>query len=163
MHKTNNIGNLKLFHTGYTDAAGNKIEGKVIWETLVEAGLATGEFGSSSMDLLPTDTAVEKYDNLMKKYQHGNNNGWFILPVLATGFQLLSAWLSMQPVQEAESRCRSAAAKHEFHAVAVPDNELLCMLELHLGILALLGSQQRASDYHVPAHEPYHEQKGKCG
>lgn len=67
------------------------------------------------------------------------------------------------PVQEAESRCRSAAAKHEFHAVAVPDNELLCMLELHLGILALLGSQQRASDYHVPAHEPYHEQKGKCG
>ena len=94
--KSNNIGNLKLFHTGYTDAAGNKIEGKVIWETLVEAGLATGEFGSSSMDLLPTDTAVEKYDNLMKKYQHGNNNGWFILPVLATGFQLLSAWLSMR-------------------------------------------------------------------
>lgn len=67
------------------------------------------------------------------------------------------------PVQEAEPRCRSAAAKHEFHAVAVPDNELLCMLELHFGILALLGSQQRASDYHVPAHEPYHEQKGKCG
>lgn len=48
------------------------------------------------------------------------------------------------PVQEAEPRCRAAAAKHEFHAVAVPDNELLCMLELHLGILALLGSQQRA-------------------
>lgn len=94
--KANNIGNLKLFHTGYTDAAGNKIEGKVIWKKLVEAGLATGEFGSSSMDLLPTDTAVEKYDNLMKKYQHGNNNGWFILPVLATGFQLLSAWLSMR-------------------------------------------------------------------
>ena len=94
--KANNIGNLKLFHTGYTDAAGNKIEGKVIWKKLVEAGLATGEFGSNSMDLLPTDTAVEKYDNLMKKYQHGNNNGWFILPVLATGFQLLSAWLSMR-------------------------------------------------------------------
>lgn len=94
--KSNNIGNLKLFHTGYTDSAGNKIEGKVIWETLVKAGLATGEFGSNSMDLLPTDTAVETYDNLMKKYQHGNNNGWFILPVLATGFQLLSAWLSMR-------------------------------------------------------------------
>ena len=40
--KSNNIGNLKLFHTGYTDAAGNKIEGKVIWKKLVEAGLATG-------------------------------------------------------------------------------------------------------------------------
>ena len=30
--KANNIGNLKLFHTGYTDSAGNKIEGKVIWK-----------------------------------------------------------------------------------------------------------------------------------
>lgn len=37
--KSNNIGNLKLFHTGYTDAAGNKIEGKVIWKNLLRPDL----------------------------------------------------------------------------------------------------------------------------
>lgn len=83
--------------------------------------------------------------------------------VLATGFQLLSAWLSMRQSKKLNPGAAQQQQSMNFMPVAVPDNELLCMLELHLGILALLGSQQRASDYHVPAHEPYHEQKGKCG
>ena len=93
------IGNMVIFsgkETGYTNGNGEYVSGEQIWNTFVDSGLASGEFGSSEMQLLQTDESKEKYNDLMKVYDKGHNNGWFVLPLLAAGFQFLLAWLSQR-------------------------------------------------------------------
>ncbi len=94
------IGDLVLFHKGYTDLRGNYVSGEQIWQTFVENGLAEGEFGSEGMKLVQTEESQKKYDELMSVYKKGKNNGWFILPILATGFQFLMAWLGQRQTKK---------------------------------------------------------------
>lgn len=94
------IHNLVLFHEGYTDSRGNEVSGEQIWKIFVENGLAEGEFGTENMKLLSTGKAKDEYNEIMGKYRQGNNNGWFILPILAAGFQFLSAWLSQKQTKK---------------------------------------------------------------
>lgn len=102
-----NIGNLVLLNDGYTDFSGNYVSGESIWNTFLENGLVSGEYGSDEMKLLPDDESKSKYDDLMSRYKRGYNNGWFILPILAAGFQFLSAWLS----QRQQKKINPSAAK----------------------------------------------------
>lgn len=90
------LHNLVLFHKGYTDLKGNYVSGEQIWNAFTENGIADGEFKSESMKLLGSDEAKSKYDELMNGYKKGHNNGWFILPILAAGFQFLAMWLSQR-------------------------------------------------------------------
>lgn len=102
-NQSSSIGNLVLLQDGYTDLHGNYVTGEQIWNAFVENGLATGAYskeapkeGEASMQLLQTDDARKKYDELMSTYKKGKNNGWFILPVLATALQFLMAWLGQR-------------------------------------------------------------------
>ena len=122
------IGNLVLFHKGYTDLSGNYVEGKEIWDTLVENGLATGSFGSSEMKLLPDEASQEKYNNLMSVYKKGYNNGWFILPVLAAGFQLLLSILSQKQQKKANPSAAAAAQSMNFMMYLFPVMSLVFCL-----------------------------------
>lgn len=90
------IEDLVIFHKGYTTLSGEYVEGEQIWNTFCENGLATGEFGTEEMELLPSDEAQANYNELMAGYSKGYNNGWFILPFLAAGFQFLAAWISQK-------------------------------------------------------------------
>ena len=94
------IGDLVLFHKGYTDLRGNYVSGEQIWQTFLENGLAEGEFGSAEMKLVQTEESQTKYNELMNIYHKGTNNGWFILPILATGFQFLMAWLGQRQTKK---------------------------------------------------------------
>ncbi len=90
------IGNLVLFHQGYTDLNGNYVSGERIWNAFVENGLAEGEFGSGDMQLVKSEESQKKYDELMSVYKKGFNNGWFILPILATAFQFLMSFIGQR-------------------------------------------------------------------
>ena len=94
--KPSKIGNLVLFQTGYTDSRGNVVTGKQIWDTFVEYGIASGEFESENMQLCNTEEAQTKYNELMQTYKKGHNNGWFVLPLLAAGFQFLLTWITQR-------------------------------------------------------------------
>lgn len=102
------IHNLVLFHKGYTDLRGNEVSGEQIWNVFKENGLAEGEFQSADMKLLSTKESKDKYDEIMGKYDTGRNNGWFVLPILAAGFQFLAAWISQQQTKKTNP---SAAAQ----------------------------------------------------
>ena len=92
----NSVGNMVILQDGYTDANGKTVTGKEMWETFVEAGIAEGEYGTDQMMLCGSTEAQDKYTELMKGYDKGYNNGWFILPILAAGFQFLLAWISQK-------------------------------------------------------------------
>ncbi len=112
--KYGKIENLVLFHKGYTNLRGEKIEGESIWQTLLDYGIAEGEFGGDNMKLLPNNAAKEKYDELMSGYKQGYNNGLFILPVLAAGFQFLATWISMRQQKRDNSAAAQAAGSMNF-------------------------------------------------
>lgn len=107
---TSKIGNLVILHNGYTDSKGSFVSGEQIWSTFCENGLATGEYGTENMLLLRSDEAKEKYDDLMKVYKKGYNNGWFILPILAAGLQLLLAFIQQRQQKKTNP---SAAAQQQ--------------------------------------------------
>lgn len=108
------IENLVLFHKGYTDLDGNTVAGEDIWQTFVDNGIAEGEFGSENMKLLPSSEAETKYDKLMSLYKRGYNNGLFILPILAAGFQLLAAWLPQRKQKKENPNAAQAAKSMNF-------------------------------------------------
>lgn len=90
------IENLVIFHKGYTNMRGEHVDGEDIWQVFCDNGIASGDYKTDAMSLLPSDDAQNKYNTLMEKYQTGYNNGWFVLPFLAAGLQLLSAWMSQR-------------------------------------------------------------------
>lgn len=91
------VGNMVILQEGYTDANGKKVTGREMWDTFVEAGIAEGEYGTDEMKLCSTEAAQKIYDEeLMATYKKDYNNGWFILPILAAGFQFLLAWISQK-------------------------------------------------------------------
>lgn len=108
------IENLVLFHKGYTDLDGNFVSGEHIWDTLVEYGIAEGEFSSDNMKLLVTDEAAEEYDSRMSIYKRGYNNGLFILPVLAALFQFLASWLPQRKQKKQNPTANQAAGSMNF-------------------------------------------------
>lgn len=108
------IENLVLFHKGYTNLRGERVEGETIWQTLCDYGIAEGEFGTESMKLLRDEAAKEKYDNLMSGYKQGYNNGLFILPVLAAAFQFLASWIMMRQQKKDNPTAASAAGSMNF-------------------------------------------------
>ena len=115
-----NIGNLVILHDGYTDFAGNFVSGSDIWNVFIENGLATGEYGSDTMKLLPDEATQSKYDSLMSVYKKGFNNGWFILPVLAAGFQLLLAFLNQRQTKKNNPSAAQASKSMNFMMYLFP-------------------------------------------
>lgn len=76
------LANMPLLQKGYTDANGNKVDGRDIWNKLTELGLASGEYGdagsskgcsscsgcsadTSGMKLLPDSVSAETAAKLM--------------------------------------------------------------------------------------------------
>lgn len=107
------VGNMVIFRDGYTNARGETVTGQQMWETFLEYGIAEGDFGSSEMKLCGTDDAKTKYNDLMTgTYMKGNNNGWFILPILAAGFQFLLAWLSQKQQKKTNPTAASDPSKN---------------------------------------------------
>lgn len=122
------IHNLVLFHQGYTDIRGNHVSGEDIWNTFLENGLAEGEFGTDTMTLVKTEESQQKYDELMRVYKTGNNNGWFILPILATAFQFLMAWLGQRQSKKLNPAAASQQQSMNFMMYLFPVMSLfICM------------------------------------
>lgn len=91
------VKGLVIFNKGYTNLYGEEVSAEEIWQTLKDGGIVSGEFGGDDMQMLPDDTdAKVRYNNLMSRYSNGYNNGFFILPILAAGFQFLASWLPMR-------------------------------------------------------------------
>ena len=111
-----NIGNLVILQNGYTDDNGNYISGEDIWNAFLDNGLASGKYvkdgetaeEGSEMQLLKTEDSQKKYAELMKRYDKGYNNGWFILPILATAFQFLLSWLGQRQSKKANPAAAAA-------------------------------------------------------
>ena len=112
-----NIGNLVLLQKGYTDLSGNYVSGEQIWQAFLDEGLASGNYvkdgetveEGAEMQLLNTDDSRTKYAELMTRFDKGYNNGWFILPILATVFQFLLSWLGQRQSKKANPAAANAA------------------------------------------------------
>ena len=86
-----------------------------VWEKLIDMGIAARSWTSSvtasgvvwteNLQILSTPSAIQNYDAAMQPLLNvyaGRNNGWFILPLLAAGSNLLSTIITQkgQPKQE---------------------------------------------------------------
>lgn len=97
-----------------------------IWEKLVKLGVAVRELVSSPVvkegvtqvvwtetyRFLSTPNAIASYNTAMAPLANmytGVNNGWFLLPVLASGSQLLASWIMQknQPQTAANAQAQS--------------------------------------------------------
>ncbi|HWS28827.1 MAG TPA: YidC/Oxa1 family membrane protein insertase [Clostridia bacterium] len=94
-----------------------------IWDKLVQIGVAVRELVSTktadgvvtveTFRFLSGDYAIANYNAIMQpladKLYPNVNNGWFILPVLSAGLQLLSAWIMQknQPQTTANAQAQS--------------------------------------------------------
>lgn len=95
-----------------------------VWEKLVNMGVATRELVSSvnnttklvewneTFRFLSNETAIASYNKAMQplvEMYTGVNNGWFILPILASGSQLLASWIMQknQPQAAANAQAQS--------------------------------------------------------
>ncbi len=81
-----------------------------VWQKLIDLGIAAASTanGVTTYSILTTDAAIAAYDAAMSPFINvysGMNNGWFIMPVVAAGTNLLSSWMMQknQPQQAAAS------------------------------------------------------------
>lgn len=94
-----------------------------IWEKLVQMGIAARELVTTkgadgvvatteTFRFLSNENAIASYNAAMQPLidmYAGRNNGWFILPVLASGSQLLASWIMQknQPPAAANAQAQS--------------------------------------------------------
>lgn len=93
-----------------------------VWNQLVKIGVAVRELVSSNTDagvvttevfrFLSTDSAIASYNAAMQPLVDlypGVNNGWFLLPILASGSQFLASWIMQknQPATDANAQAQS--------------------------------------------------------
>lgn len=94
-----------------------------VWDKLVQMGIAARELVSAkgadgavvtteAFRFLSNQNAIASYNTAMQPLidmYAGSNNGWFILPVLASGSQLLASWIMQknQPQTAANAQAQS--------------------------------------------------------